>query len=441
MERTLSSRVKPPRLYLEPARVKAGKVTHPAVWVVTYRDDKRRTGCGPEDLEGSSRALAEFVAELHQKARREVAQVKNRPASQVSIADVLARYAELKTDVSKDAIFKPVARPDELLGRIDRLLDWWGERTLADIDLDACHAFVRHRGSKSAAGRELDDLRAAVGLALAEGVCRERVVVSMPDKPESRVDWFTRDQVAAMVFHCLTHRVEQRIPRGPRKGELVKTRHRNRRHIVPYILTAVYTGSRSSRIWRASFEREPGRPWIDLEDGVLYRMWRGEMETTKRAGSIRLPENLLRYMRMWQRGSLVDGVRVARRYLVEWNGKASDPSQALREVMVDVFGVDHPFVAHSFRHTAVTWLCWARVPISEIADYVSMTEAMVRKVYKHAHPDTHRDAGEAFSSGRAGRKRGTHRDDRAEASRRVAENSRGKHGNSRSLDRVEEPAE
>jgi hypothetical protein len=43
-----------------------------------------------------------------------------------------------------------------------------------------------------------------------------------------------------------------------------------------FILRALFTGSRSARIWRASFEKEEGRPYVDAEKGLFHRTWQGE---------------------------------------------------------------------------------------------------------------------------------------------------------------------
>lgn len=423
---------KPSRLWLEPSRPgKRGEPARPAVWVILHRGKKRSTGCGEFDIVGAQKALGDYVAEIHNEGRRE--RVEEKTAAQVPIADVIAAYAEHKTDTSPNATVRAVARPKELIARLERLLAWWGDRTLADINRHTCQQYARHRGSLSAARRELEDLKAAIKLAADDGRCRQRVEITMPEKSPPRMHFFTRDQVAALIWHCYRHQVEWTPPRGPNAGKKTKIKKHTLRHLIPFILTATYTASRSARIWNASFEKEPGRPWLDLEKGIFHRMWQGEVATTKRAATIRLPARLLAHMHRWQRGPLIDGVRVPRRYLVEWKGQPADPRLALARSMDEVFGKDHPFVRHTFRHTAITWLMWAGVDISDVSDFASVSEKILISVYSHQHPDTHKNVGDAFSSGRAGKSR----DAQKRSPRTIAKETPVNGGETRELEEAE----
>jgi hypothetical protein len=74
-------------------------------------------------------------------------------------------------------------------------------------------------------------------------------------------------------------------------------------HIARFILFDLYTGTRSGRIWTASFERREGHPWIDVEGGVFYREAPGATASrTKRAPSVRIPGRLLAHLRRWKAG-------------------------------------------------------------------------------------------------------------------------------------------
>src|SRR5947208_3602333 len=70
------------------------------------------------------------------------------------VADVVAIYAE-------DVAHKH-ARPQETAARLGRILNFFGEITLAGINRKSCDAYVRQRGVQAAARRELEDLRAAI---------------------------------------------------------------------------------------------------------------------------------------------------------------------------------------------------------------------------------------------------------------------------------------
>ena len=77
--------------------------------------------------------------------------------------------------------------------------------------------------------------------------------------------------------------------------------------------------------------------------------------------------------------------------------------KALAGAMDAVFPAGHDYVAHTFRHTAVTWLMWSGENLNDIAAYASMTREVLEEVYGHHHPSAHESIGEAFSQGRAGK--------------------------------------
>lgn len=368
---------KPIRLWLEPERQHPdGRIRSPAVWTILDAGKKHSTGCGKDDHGGAQEALELYLATKHGTDERE----PDMPASKISIANVLAYYAQ---DAGAD-----VARPVELAARIDRLLDFWGDKPLSHVKGFTCKEYVKKRGSDAGARRDLEDLRAAINLYKADGLCRDDVVVTLPDKPKARLSYLTRDQIAALIWHCWKAREVQ-------KGVVTDKYHL--RHAIPYIMAAVYTGSRSARIWQASFKNEKGLPWLDLEGGVFYRTPIGETAASnKRANSVRIPERLLAHMVRWAR---------KRQYLVQYRGRPADPKKAVNNAMTAVFGADHGFVRHTFRHTCATWLMWSGVDVGDIASYMSMTREMVVEVYGKEHPDADQAAGRAFSDGSAGRRR------------------------------------
>ena len=378
MENCLSRPPLPARLELIPGRLKPdGSLHNEAYWEI--RDHGRvriSTRCGEDDRAGAEKQLTVYLASKHEKAPK----TKNKSAAETACADVISHYAKAKAR-------KPVARPKELAARLDRLLTYWGSMTLDDVDEETCADYADLIGSDSAARRHLEDFRAAIKGYAKAGLCREYVVVSLPDKSDRRVDFFERSQVAAMLWHCWRFRRHQ-------YGR--PTADRPLRHLVPFILTAIYTGTRSRRIWRASYVQEEGRPWIDLEGGVYHRLAKGETAPkNKRAASVRIPGRLLAHMRRWSK---------TKTYLVEYQGEAGDPKKALTGVMEKVFGKDHPYVRHTFRHTCATWLLWSGEKPEDIAAYMSMTKQMLFDVYGHDNPNADREVGKAFTSGRAGRR-------------------------------------
>lgn len=115
----------------------------------------------------------------------------------------------------------------------------------------------------------------------------------IPRKPKARVAFYSRLEIARLVRTAY---------RAGNSSSRFKD-HRKTVHIARFILVGVYTGTRSDRIERASFVREEGRPWIDLDHGIFYRRAEGEMTpSNKRADPVRIPLPLLRHMERWHRG-------------------------------------------------------------------------------------------------------------------------------------------
>ena len=300
-----------------------------------------------------------------------------------------------------------VARSGELVARVDRLLDFWGKKTLADITEATCTEYVASRSTPAAARRELEDLSAAVKKSIADGVCRELVKVTLPPKPKGRVRFLTRDEVARLLWTAWRWKEIQR-------GEV--TAKYTTRHVARYILAALYTGSRSSRVCRASFHPEDGRPWFDLDSGIFYRMSPGEkVQPNKRAPPIRIPSRLLAHMKRWRAKGY--------RYAVEYNKRPADPKKAFRETVTRA-KLSGDVVRHTFRHTSVTWLMQAGLDKYEVAGFAGMSEKVLDEVYGHHHPDHQGQVSDAFSTGRAGRSGGHTVDNRGSKRAKTSTESR-----------------
>ncbi|MDI5929589.1 integrase [Rhizobium leguminosarum] len=362
---------KPARLWLRPA-----SNDRAAAWVILDGGKQFSTGCSEHDRSGAEKALAVHIGKQFMAAPAR----KNRDASEVTIAEVLAHYLSLKKDSA--------TRPRELAARAENLMSYWGEKTLDDITSATCAEYVKKRGTPNGARRELEDLRAACRQAIADNVTRQAVTVSLPQKAKGRVKHLERSMLAKLIWAAYRKRSRYRG---------VPNKWRPTIHIARFTLAAVYTGSRSSRIWQASFVKEQGRPFIDLEAGVFYRAWEGEIvAANKRAPPIRLPDRLLAHMRRWH--------RLGAKYVVEYNGKPADPKRAFRNLVDDVLGADaEGVVRHTLRHTAATWLMQARTDKWEASGYLGMTLETLEKTYGHHHPDHQAGVGAAFTSGRAGR--------------------------------------
>jgi integrase len=155
-------------------------------------------------------------------------------------------------------------------------------------------------------------------------------------------------------------------------------------HVARFIICALYTGSRAARVWRASFERETGRPWVDVDSGLFYRQWDGERGTKKHAPPIRLPRRLLAHLRRWRDHGA--------RYVVEYQGSPADPKKAFSALVAKTLpDVGFRVMRHTLRHTLATWLMQRGVAKFEVGGYLGMTAETLENVYAH-HSPTHQNA-------------------------------------------------
>lgn len=354
----------PPRLWKRPAG--EGRKS---VWVILDGGRQISTGCGSNDNQGAARALEQYLGATYSKTTRS----KERAASEVPVAEVVANYLTVKG--------QSVSRPRELAQRMDAILDWWGEKTLDDVTSTNCKLYTVSRSTALQARRELEDLRAAINQAIEDKICRHAVKVTLPAKPEPREGFLERDEVAKLLWAAYRKRENQ-------KGK--PTIKRPTLHVARFIICALYTGSRASRVWRASFDKEIGRPWIDIETGNFYRKWEGERSTKKSAPPIRLPGRLLAHLRRWRaRGA---------RYVVEYQRRAADPKKAFRNlVKTSLPNVGFKVVRHTLRHTIATWLMRKGVNRFEVGGYLGMTAETLERVYAHHSPGYQREIDDAIS--------------------------------------------
>jgi hypothetical protein len=204
----MPARNKGARLWLRRARRdrQTGE-SHNAVWIIRDGKHQQGTGCRADDRAGAERALAEYLNRKH----LERAVQGTRDPSQVPIADVLALYGKVKVASQ--------SRPKETAGRIERLLEFFGDKMLSDINGDLCRAFVAQRSTDAAARRELEDLRAAINHHRREGLCSQVIGIVLPDERPPRERWLTRREAAALLRAAWRYREVQ-------KGVKKATRYR-----------------------------------------------------------------------------------------------------------------------------------------------------------------------------------------------------------------------
>jgi integrase len=377
---------KPARLWLKPRSDGA------SFWYIkTPSGERIATGIPALNREAAESALSAYLVERHTPPSERA----QRPDS-IKVADVLNLYVQTAGP--------RVSRPEALGGRVSAIADFFGTMTLAEINSRSCAAYTAQRGSEAAARRELEDLRAAINLHRKEGLSAAVIPIALPAKAPARERWLSRGEAARLIWAAWRYRQPQHGKETPR---------RSRQHIARFAIVALYTGSRSAAILDASFVRQPGRGYVDLENGLFYRLAEGESETSKRRPTIRVPTRLLAHMRRWH----ANGAR----HVIEHDGQAvasikksfaANVAAAEEErVANDGVGVGASLLdvtPHSLRHTAVTWAMQNGVNSYDAGGFFGLSAGLIQRTYGH-HGDDHLNrVGEALT--RSGTSRSAVRD-------------------------------
>src|SRR5271166_957113 len=176
------------RLWLQPANRR-----EPAVWVIRDGKHKKRTGFRKDQREAAERALADYIASKYEAPR------SCRDPREIKVAEVISIYAQ---DVAGGH-----ARPKETAARLNKLLDFFGEMTLDEVNRRSCKKYCTERGKLAAARRELADLRAAVRHHWQEGRCTALIPVTLPpNATAARERWLTRKEAAKLIWVAWRYR-------------------------------------------------------------------------------------------------------------------------------------------------------------------------------------------------------------------------------------------
>ncbi|PVM84435.1 hypothetical protein DDF62_22125 [Caulobacter radicis] len=399
----MGRQAKGPRLHFRPARPDKRLA---AVWVVRDGQKETSTGCGEGGFEQAQLFLADYIAGKY-KPPEQAGDQPSRPAD-VLVAEVIALYSAEKAPTGAD--------PSAVKSRLEALLEWWGDKTLADIRRSSCEAYVAHRKTQpiksftrsktprlvtaQGARRELEDLSAAIGYWDAEYPLTRRPKVTLPAKPEPTRDALTRGQAARLLMAARGYRWE-----SDRWRRLGGSAAANRRHLRRFILMGVYTGTRPGVLPKLLWSESPLQAWVDLDAGMIWRRGRSEREhATKRRPVVRLPGRLLAHMRRWKASddrvavSQDSGEHAATKRRVKPDQR---PVTVLHhggrplagrirtgfEGVVRDAGLDGEVTPHWMRHTCVTWLMEAGVSVWDASGYTGMSPAMIEKHYGHHRPD------------------------------------------------------
>lgn len=363
------------RLYLRGVRADRDRI-----WIIRDGPSERSTGCRESDREQAEKALTQYLTDKHSP----VAAPKAAALEGILIAHVIGVYLDEKA---------PLTKSREWIGYMaDAILDRIGTKPLSAVNSSLCAAYVKGRetdGVSTATPRhELKVLRAAINYFHGSqfGPLPSVPKVTLPPKPAARVDYFlTRTELAQRI------RAARRLPQM--------------RHLPRLLLIGWYSGSRPGTILKLRWVPSTTGGWIDLENGVLHRLARGEVESKKRQSPARIHEKLLPHLRRWAKADAAQGCS----YVVHYYGKRirklrrSWAAVAIEAGHAKQTGLDGhgkpvwavPDGAHILRHSCVTWLLQAGVAPFQVSGFTSMDLATLEAVYGHHSPHFMRDVASA----------------------------------------------
>lgn len=311
-------------------------------WVIVDGRTEIDTGCGAGNYKAAQEKLGEYIAET------KTIDTSTRNPAQVSVADVIALY--IKHNSAPPGCYH--ATP---------LLEFFGLKTLRDINGQLCRAYAAERGQKVAQGtvrRELVTLQAAINFWHVESPLDAVPKVWKPEDGAGRDRVLTRTEAAKLLNAAR----KLRLP-----------------HVARFILLGLYTGTRHATILKLRWTESTDAGWLDAERGIIYRAGKAEKQTRKRRDAARMPDRLLAHVRRWARLDLASGPQAA---VIRYKGKPITRQQRGWEAVVRAAKVDG-VTPHILKHSATTWLLQSGMDIWAVSGLTSTSIKTLETVYGH----------------------------------------------------------
>lgn len=353
----------------------------PGTWCITWYDEvkrqTRRRSTGLRDLEQAKLKLADFVVQ-HTKLEQE------RP-DDVLISVILERYYEQHA--------KHLASQETAKSAIDKWLEYWKGKTVAEMTLQNQEAFLQWI-------RERPVERGSRAEQLAESTIARQVNVG-----RSAFAWSYRRHELRSVPYLV--RLGDDDARRERTLELAEAAAlfnaaASTEHHWRFLLLAFGTAARPG----ALLELSPRPPMLDLEHHRINLLPPGRKQNKKRRPILPICATLLPWLRLWTRPEALTYRSRRRRViqlerLITYQGK---PLQRMREsfdLLKTRAEISDPDVtAIAIRHTMSTWFAERNVPEREHEIWLGhrMPGSKTTARYVHLKPDYLKSAAAAVDA-------------------------------------------
>jgi integrase len=218
--------------------------------------------------------------------------------------------------------------------------------------------FAKNRGVEpSTIIRELKVLTSAINHAYNNKRLLHKVPVWMPDKPEGRKRWLTRNEAARLLWAV-----------------------RHDEHLKLFILICIYGGGRKVATLELRW------PQIKFEEGIVDFKKPGEKKTNKGKPTNHVPAKLMWWLRKAyeRRESDLGYVITYRGKQIKNNRKAF--AKAVKRAGLETSGPDK-VTPHTCKHTCGTWMARNGAPMALIAKYLAHSIERTTELYIHLAPD------------------------------------------------------
>lgn len=314
-------------------------------WTDPRTGRSRERSTGARDSAQAHQIFADWLADRDEPPQWD----RPRRASQASIADVLAIYADGHAD-------KLVEGGRKTLGyAIDALLKWWADRPCDFVKPETCRAYVRARdASPATAARELSVLSAALGYAHKNGKLIDRPFVELPPKSPGRERWLTRDEAARLLWES------RRDPQA-------------RGHLPLFILLALATGARPAALFDLRWTQ------IDFDRNTINLNPAGRVQTNKKRPVIPMPRRLRWFL-------LRAHARASSPYVLAFRGRKLASVKRAFAGARERAGLGTDVLPYTLRHTCGTWMAQAGVDLWLIGGWLGHSQARTTELYLHHQP-------------------------------------------------------
>lgn len=316
----------------------------------------RRISTGTEDGNEAQIYLAQFIAGLGTPD----------PPKTPTVSKILSGYLEDRKPVVRaydtlEVSVKPLTRhlgalqPGHLTQ--ERIRFYHRQRRTEGHLVGPADARRKKPTSNGTIIRELVTLRAALQWGKkAKWISGDLPYIEVPAQPPPRDRWLTRKEADKLLASA------QAL------------------HMRTFIALALHTAARTGALLELTWDR------VNLESGIIHL---GEGSGNKRRGIVPINSALRPYLEVAQQAATCP-------YVVQHGSRPvlsikTGFNAAARRAGIS--GVS----PHTLRHTAVTWMVMAGVPMPMVARYAAMSLQIVEKTYGHHSADWLRQAATALA--------------------------------------------